>query len=64
MDMNLPNAWITYLLFPFSAIPFTYVTTFIFTSDSAAQTFTMFWHFLVLAILSFIVFILRLAPEQ
>ena len=64
MEMNLPNAWITYLLFPFSAIPFTYVTTFVFTSDSAAQTFTMFWHFLVLAILSFIVFILRLVPEQ
>ena len=62
-DINLDYAWITYILSPFGIIPFTYVTSFIFTSDSAAQTFTMFLHFLTLAILSTITFALRFTPE-
>lgn len=62
MDMNLDTAWITYLVFPFGALPFTYVTSFVFNSDSASQSFTMFLHFLTLAIMSLVVFILRIAP--
>ena len=61
-DMGMPTAYITYIVFPIGIIPFTYVTSFIFTADSAAQTFTMFLHFLTISILSVISFGLRLAP--
>ena len=63
-DMGLDNAWVTYLVFPFGALPFTYITSFMFSVDSAAQTFTMFFHFLTFSILSTIAFALRLAPDQ
>jgi hypothetical protein len=61
-DMGMKTAYITYILFPIGIIPFTYVTSFIFTADSAAQTFTMFLHFLTISILSVISFGLRLIP--
>lgn len=54
-NMGITSAWVTYLLFPFAILPFTYVTSFVFSADSAAQSFTMFFHFLVMAILSSVV---------
>lgn len=62
--MGITSAWVIYLLFPIGALPFTYITSFIFSADSAAQTFTMFFHFLTISILSTVSFALRLAPEQ
>jgi len=35
-DLGYNAAWITYLVLPFGILPFTYVTSFIFTADSAA----------------------------
>lgn len=49
---GMENAIYAYLLFPLGVIPFTYVTSFIFQVDSAAQTSTMFLHFGSLAIIS------------
>lgn len=63
-DFGMKTAWITYLVFPIGALPFTYMTSFLFSADSAAQTFTMFFHFLTICILSTVAFALRLAPEQ
>lgn len=61
-EMEYDSAWLTFLCLPFGILPFTYVTSFIFTTDSAAQTFTMFFHFFILAIVSVMVFFLRLIP--
>ena len=63
-DMGMDTAWITFLVFPIGALPFTYLTSFLFSADSAAQTFTMFFHFLTICILSTVAFALRIAPEQ
>lgn len=62
--MGLEDAMYVYLLFPLGVIPFTYVTSFIFSVDSAAQTFTMFLHFFILAILATIIFALRITPKD
>ena len=35
-DMGMNTTWISYLVFPLGALPFTYITSFIFTADSAA----------------------------
>lgn len=62
-NMNFTGSIIVYLVFPIGILPYTYISSFIFTSDSAAQTFTMFIHFLTLAIGSTIIFALRFAPN-
>jgi len=60
--MGYTGSTIVYLVFPIGILPFTYITSFIFSTDSAAQTFTMFMHFLVFGIGSVIVFFIRFAP--
>ena len=35
-SMDYEAAWLTYLLIPFAILPFTYVSSFLFTEDSAA----------------------------
>ena len=60
--MNLPTAYIAYLVFPFGVLPFCYITSFIFSADSAAQTFTMFFHFFTIGILSSVTMALRFTP--
>jgi hypothetical protein len=49
----------TAIAFPFGAIPFLYVTSFLFSNESAAQTFTLFFNFLLGSIVPGIVFVLR-----
>lgn len=58
------SAWLTYLILPFGILPYTYVTSFMFNADSAAQTFTMFYHFFIIAIVTLFVFFLRLLPTM
>lgn len=48
------------VMLPVGAIPFTYASSFIFTSDSGAQTLTIFLHFFILAIASVAIFSLRI----
>lgn len=36
LDMQIQTAYITFLLFPIGVIPFTYVSTFWFSSESSA----------------------------
>jgi len=62
--MDIKSAYLIYLVFPFGILPFTYVTSFLFSEDSLAQSFTMFFHFLTVGILSSIVITLRLIPQQ
>jgi len=49
-----------FILYPIGVIPFTYATSFIFSTESVAQTFTVFIHFLFAGIGSLVVFILRI----
>ena len=62
-DMGIDISMIVYCVFPFGVLPFTYVSSFLFSADSAAQTFTMFFHFLSVSILPTVAFALRLAPS-
>ena len=54
--------WV-FAAFPFGIMPFTYVFSFCFTADSAAQTFTMFCHMVVILAFSTLIFILRVVPD-
>lgn len=49
---GLNSSLIAYALFPFAVVPFTYCMSFLFTVDSAAQTFTMFFNFIIMLLLS------------
>ena len=62
--LGLNAAWATYVALPFGIIPFSYVMSYWFTVDSAAQTFTMFFHFFILGIMSTLTFGLRISPDN
>ena len=54
--VDLPDAWILFLLFTVSIHPFTYATSFLFKNENKAQTYTILFHvfwggFLSIAIL-------------
>ena len=44
-------------------MPFTYVMSFIFSVESAAQTFTFFCHMFIILFASLLIFILRVVPD-
>jgi hypothetical protein len=58
-DTGLKSSLISYALFPFAVLPCTYCMSFIFTVDSAAQTFTMFFNFLTILVFSTMIFAFR-----
>ena len=62
-DLKYESAEIVFALFPFGVLPFTYVMSFCFTADSAAQTFTMFCHMVIILAFSTLIFILRVVPN-
>lgn len=59
-DLNYNCAWLLFLLFPIGVTPFTYVTSFLFTSEIVAQTITIFAHFVIAGIGAIVIFILEL----
>ena len=44
-------------------MPFTYITSFFFTSDTVAQIITLFVHFMVGGILPIVIFVLQNIPS-
>lgn len=62
-NTGLRSSLISYALLPFAVLPCTYCMSFIFTVDSAAQTFTMFFNFLTILVFSTIVFAFRFARK-
>ena len=54
------TSYLLLVVLPVGAIPFTYASSFVFTSDSGAQTITIFLHFFVLSISSVMIFSLRI----
>ena len=59
MGTPVKEGCISYVLFPFGAIPMTYCLAFLFPSVSSAQTFTIFSNFMVILIMPTIVLFLR-----
>jgi ATP-binding cassette subfamily A (ABC1) protein 3 len=59
MDIGLQSSLIMFALFPFAVLPFSYCLSFVFTADSAAQTFTMFFNLTTIMVLSTMVYAFR-----
>jgi len=51
------------LLYPISIVPFTYVTSFFFTSDTVAQIITLFIHFMIGGIMPLVIYFLQIIPS-
>jgi len=62
-NQKYDSSVVVYAVFPFGIIPFTYVTSFIFSAESAAQTFTMFFHAAIILVGSTLIFVLRIVPN-
>ena len=56
------GTWVLLLLYPPAVVPFTYVTSFMFTSDINAQIMTLFLHFVAGALCTIVVFVLQQVP--
>ena len=52
-----------FMLYPIAVVPFSYVTSFMFSSDTVAQICTLFLHFIAGGIMSLTVYTLELIPE-
>jgi ATP-binding cassette subfamily A (ABC1) protein 3 len=60
-DLDLNAAMVPLALLPFGALPFTYATTFVFSSSQAASSINMFLNILILGILASITWTFRIA---
>lgn len=58
-----PGTWVLFVLFPIAVVPFSYTTSFLFSSDTVAQIVTLFLHFIAGGIMSLTVYTLQLIPE-
>mmetsp|Transcript_117061 Transcript_117061/g.162758 ORF Transcript_117061/g.162758 Transcript_117061/m.162758 type:complete len:101 (+) Transcript_117061:1505-1807(+) len=61
--MDYDHMPVALVLIPFAIVPFTYVTSFIFSVESGAQSATLFIHFLFMLIGVMIVFVIRLTVD-
>lgn len=62
-NCNYPGVWVLFMLLPWALVPFTYVTSFMFSDDSSGQITTLLVHFLVCVILATTVYFLQCIPE-
>jgi len=62
-NLKYQTSWMTFLVWPLAAIPMTYVMSFMFTSESGAQTGTIFMNFGTILFGSTLVFFLRFIKE-
>ena len=58
IDVWYDGAWVLFCLYPFAVVPFSYVTSFLFASDSVAQICTLFLHFLAGGVMVIAVYVL------
>lgn len=58
-----PGVWVVFMILPWGLVPFTYLTSFMFNTDSNAQIITLVVNFLVCCILTNVVFTLQLIPQ-
>jgi len=62
-NANYPDVWVLFLLLPLALVPFSYVTTFLFGSDTSAQIVTLGIHFFTCTIMAILVFTLQAVPS-
>jgi len=51
------------ILYPLAIVPFTYITSFFFASDTVAQIMTLFLHFMLGGIMPIVIFVLQNIPS-
>eukprot|EP00345_Euplotes_harpa_P013343 CAMPEP_0168343758 /NCGR_PEP_ID=MMETSP0213-20121227/16341_1 /TAXON_ID=151035 /ORGANISM="Euplotes harpa, Strain FSP1.4" /LENGTH=138 /DNA_ID=CAMNT_0008351229 /DNA_START=78 /DNA_END=494 /DNA_ORIENTATION=+ len=61
--MNISYAWLLVLLYPIAIVPYTYVTSFFFNDEAAAQNFTIIHNFLIGGLLPIIMNVLRMVKS-
>ena len=57
-DSNYDGVWVLYLLLPPALVPWTYVSSFLFSKDGTAQIITLFMNYLVCCLFGILVFVL------
>ena len=62
-DLQYDGVWELIIIYPLAIVPFTYITSFFFTSDTVAQIMTLFVHFMVGGILPIVIFVLQNIPS-
>jgi ATP-binding cassette subfamily A (ABC1) protein 1 len=62
-DMGYEYAWATILMFPLGVVPYSYAISFLFTTESTAQTVVLFSNIIAGSIGGMAVFILRMIPD-
>ena len=62
-SLDFPDAWTLLIAYPFAIVPFTYATSFLFTTESVAQNCTIFSHLILGSVASSTVFILRIIKQ-
>lgn len=59
-NLNYLGSVPTFMVYPIGVLPFLYCTSFLFSVESAGQTFTLFFNFLIGLVFPGIIFIVRL----
>ena len=62
-DRNLQDVWVLFMLYPLAIVPYTYVWSFLFTSEINSQIFTLMLHFIFGGLLAVIVYVLQVIPD-
>ena len=59
-ELEWDNSWVMFLLYPVGVVPFSYVTSFLFSTENVAQSTTIFLHFVFAGIGAIVVFVLKI----
>lgn len=62
-NIKLPGVWVLFLIYPLAIVPFTYLTSFLFTTDSKAQILTILVTYAAGNVIAFVIFFLQLIPQ-
>ena len=62
-NANYDGVWVLMLLLPPALVPFTYVSSFLFKSDSSAQIITLILNYFVCDVMAFLTFVLMFIPQ-
>ena len=62
-SLEADYGYVFLLLYPLAVIPFSYLTSFVFSDDTSAQIVTLFTHFIAAGAFPLVVFILQLVPN-
>lgn len=62
-NCNYSGVWALLLLYGLAIVPFSYVTSFLFSTDTSAQVMTFAVHYLTSALMGTVVYTLQLIPK-